>query len=82
MHYRWQAFKGDCKDGSDLVFTTKTSSIWNLKTKVDVFLAGNTAQKVCDFRVKGNYIGRSCAFYLGNSDVMIAQVRKKNTLNL
>jgi len=44
---------------------------------MDVFLAaGNTAKQkqACDFKMKGSYFDRNCAFYLGDSDTMIAQV--------
>ncbi|CAD6226210.1 unnamed protein product [Miscanthus lutarioriparius] len=34
----------------------------------------NSAQQVCDFKIKGSYFERSCGFYLGNSDTMIAQI--------
>ncbi|PVH63687.1 hypothetical protein PAHAL_2G085800 [Panicum hallii] len=47
---------------------------------MDVFLAGNTAQpQACDFKMKGSYFDRNCAFYLGDSDTMIAQISRKYT---
>jgi hypothetical protein len=74
MHNRWEVFRGDSANASDLLFTVKKSSMIQFKTEMDVFLAGNTAQQVCDFKIKGNYFDRSCAFYLGNSTTMVAQV--------
>lgn len=75
MHKRWDVFRGDSAKASDLLFTVKKSSIIQLKTELDVFLASNTAEQACDFKIKGSYFERSCAFYLGNSNTMIAQVR-------
>jgi len=74
MHNRWEVFRGDSSNASDLLFTAKKSSIIQLKTEMDIFLASNTAQQVCDFKIKGSYFDRSCAFYLGDSNNMIAQV--------
>ncbi|CAA6654667.1 unnamed protein product [Spirodela intermedia] len=52
-HSWWNVFRGDSIDDSDLLFTAKRSSLFQLKTKLDVFLAANTKDDVCDFRVKG-----------------------------
>ena len=77
MHNRWEVFRGDSTNASDLLFTVKKASVFQLKTDVDVFLAGNTAQQASDFKIRGSYFERSCGFYLGNSDTMIAQVSAK-----
>jgi len=74
MHHRWEVFRGDSTSSSDLLFTAKKSSIIQLRTELDVFLASNSAEQACDFKIKGSYFERSCGFYLGNSDAMIAQV--------
>ncbi|CAL5066317.1 unnamed protein product [Urochloa decumbens] len=74
MHNRWEVFRGDSANASDLLFTVKKASVFQLKTELDVFLAGNTAQQACDFKIRGSYFERSCAFYLGDSNTMIAQV--------
>nr|CAB3456132.1 unnamed protein product [Digitaria exilis]CAB3503292.1 unnamed protein product [Digitaria exilis] len=79
MHNRWEVFRGDSTSASDLLFTAKKASVFQLKTEVDVFLAGNTVQQACDFKIRGSYFERSCAFYLGNSDTMIAQINRKYT---
>jgi hypothetical protein len=81
MHHRWEVFRGDSSNASDLLFSVKKSSMIQLKTEMDVFLAGNTAQQDCDFKIKGNYFDRSCAFYLGNSTTMVAQVSAKTGSN-
>lgn len=82
MHNRWEVFRGDSSNPSDLLFTAKKSSIIQLlKTEMDVFLASNTAQQVCDFKIKGSYFERSCAFYLGNTNTMIAQMNRQYTVS-
>jgi len=82
MHSRWQVFRGASTDPKDLIFTTKIHSAFYLKTKLDVFLAHNTAEKVCDFKVKGSYRERSCVVYAGDhedSNTIVAQMHKKHT---
>ncbi|XP_066393561.1 protein LURP-one-related 15-like [Miscanthus floridulus] len=82
MHEKWKVFRGDTTAANDLLFTVKKASIFQMKTKLDVFLAGNTtAEQVCDFKIKGSYFERSCAFYRGNSNVLIAQMNRKFTLS-
>jgi uncharacterized protein YxjI len=81
MHNRWEVFRGDITNARDLLFTVKKASIFQLKTEVDVFLPGNSAQQVCDFKIKGSYFERSCGFYLGSSDTMVAQVSAKSIIN-
>ncbi|XP_031267543.1 LOW QUALITY PROTEIN: protein LURP-one-related 15-like, partial [Pistacia vera] len=78
-HYRWQVFKGESTEAEDLLFSAKTSSILQLKTKLDVFLGSNTKEEVCDFKVKGSWLDRSCVIYAGDSDTIIAQMHKKHT---
>ncbi|TXG58922.1 hypothetical protein EZV62_016751 [Acer yangbiense] len=51
-----------------------------LKTKLDVFLANNTKEEVCDFKVKGSWFERSCVFYAGESDTVVAQMHKKHSV--
>ena len=81
MREKWKVFRGDNTAANDLLFTVKKTSIFQMKTKLDVFLAGNTtAEQVCDFKIKGSYFERSCAFYRGNSNVLIAQVSTKHVL--
>ncbi|KAK8682627.1 hypothetical protein V6N13_055011 [Hibiscus sabdariffa] len=79
-HDRWQVFRGESTDASDLLFSAKRSSMFQLKTKLDVFLANNTREEVCDFKVKGSWFERSCAVYAGESSTIVAQMHKKHTV--
>ncbi|KAK2647481.1 hypothetical protein Ddye_014970 [Dipteronia dyeriana] len=79
-HDRWQVFRGESTDSKDLIFTAKRSSMFQLKTKLDVFLANNTKEDVCDFKVKGSWFERSCVVYAGESDTIVAQMHKKHTV--
>ncbi|CAK7343660.1 unnamed protein product [Dovyalis caffra] len=80
-HSRWQAFRGESTDPKDLLFNAKTHSMMYLKTKLDVFLANNKEEKVCDFKVKGSFFERSCVVYAGDEDstTIVAQMHKKHT---
>ncbi|KAI9154611.1 hypothetical protein LWI28_028826 [Acer negundo] len=79
-HDRWQVFRGESTNSKDLIFTAKRSSMFQLKTKLDVFLANNTKEDVCDFKVKGSWFERSCVVYAGESDTVVAQMHKKHTV--
>ncbi|XP_034582755.1 protein LURP-one-related 15 [Setaria viridis] len=81
MHDKWKVFRGDSTSSRDLLFTVKKTSIFQLKTSLGVFLARNTSEQVCDFKIKGSYFERSCAFYLGNSNAMVAQMKRKFTVS-
>ena len=53
MREKWKVFRGDSTAANDLLFTVKKTSIFPLKTEMDVFLAaGSTTdeQQACDFR--------------------------------
>lgn len=79
VHDRWQVFRGDSTETSDLIFSAKRSSVFQLKTKLDVFLANNTKENVCDFKVKGSWLERSCIVYAGETSTVVAQMHKKYT---
>ncbi|KAL9315235.1 hypothetical protein ACSQ67_016236 [Phaseolus vulgaris] len=79
-HDRWQAFRGESTDDKDLIFTLKRSSFIQFKTKLDVFLANNTKEDICDFKVKGSWLERSCVVYAGESNNIVAQMHKKHTV--
>ena len=70
-------FRGESSDPKDLLFSTKLSSIIQLKTALNVFLAANTKEEVCDFKLRGSWFDRSCTVYAGNSNTIIAKVRSK-----
>ncbi|KAK9920298.1 hypothetical protein M0R45_028856 [Rubus argutus] len=80
-HERWQVFRGDSTELSNLVFSVKQSSMVQMKTKLDVFLANNTREYAPDFKVKGSWLERSCVVYAGNSSTIIAQMHKKHTVS-
>ncbi|KAL2525911.1 Protein LURP-one-related 15 [Abeliophyllum distichum] len=78
-HSRWKVFRGESTDEKDLIFSVKRSSMFQIHTKLDVFLASNTSEEHCDFKVKGTYLERSCDIFAGNSSTPIAQMDKKMT---
>ncbi|KAI3847172.1 hypothetical protein MKX03_019265, partial [Papaver bracteatum] len=49
---RWKVYRGDSTGSKDLLFTVRESKFFQLKTNLDVFLASNTAEDVCDFKIK------------------------------
>ncbi|KAJ4978863.1 hypothetical protein NE237_009643 [Protea cynaroides] len=79
-HRRWQVFSGDSSDSKDLLFSAKKSSMIQFKTELDVFLAANTKEEVCDFKIKGSWLERSCTIYIGESFNVIAQMHKKHSV--
>lgn len=72
----WKAYRGESKEPNDLIFTRKRSSHFQLRTKLNVFLANNTTD-VCDFKVKASLSGRSWVVSIGESDTIVAQINKK-----
>ncbi|XP_020252353.1 protein LURP-one-related 10-like [Asparagus officinalis] len=79
-HRRWQVFRGDSSDSKDQLFSVKKSSLLQFRTQLDVFLASNTSQRVCDFKIKGSYFERSCTIYLGDCNTIVAQMKKHHTV--
>ncbi|KAL4311150.1 hypothetical protein GQ457_01G024180 [Hibiscus cannabinus] len=43
-----------------------------LNSNLDVFLANNTKEKVCDVKVRGSWSERSCVVYAGESSAVVA----------
>ncbi|PKA54062.1 Protein LURP-one-related 15 [Apostasia shenzhenica] len=80
MHYRWLVYRGESTKEEDLLFTVKKSSVWRIKTELDVFLASNTSQQQCDFKVKGSFHERSCTIFLGDSNILIARMNREYTV--
>ncbi|XP_057807255.1 protein LURP-one-related 15-like isoform X1 [Salvia miltiorrhiza] len=60
---RWQVFKGESSDSSQLLFTARKSSLVQLKTELDIFLSGNEDETSWDFKVVGGWLERSCIIY-------------------
>ncbi|KAI9153520.1 hypothetical protein LWI28_012578 [Acer negundo] len=86
VHDRWQVYRGESTDSKDLIFTAKRSSMVQLKIQLHVFLANNTEEDVCDFKVKGSWFKKSCVVNAGESDTIVAQpldlAIKKQVLNI
>ncbi|CAA0836228.1 Protein LURP-one-related 15 [Striga hermonthica] len=76
---RWQVFRGESTDPKDMLFSVRRSSFLQLKTKLDVFLASNVSEQVCDFRVEGNWFESSCVIYAGKSNNIVAQMKRNHT---
>lgn len=72
----WKAFRGQSEESRDLIFTRHRSSLFQLRLKFDVFLANNVTD-VCDFRIKSSWSGRSWDVYIGNSNILVAQINTK-----
>ncbi|KAB2016417.1 hypothetical protein ES319_D08G095100v1 [Gossypium barbadense] len=51
-----------------------------LKTKLHVFLATSPKENVCDFKVEGSWLERSCIIYSGESNTILAQMHKKHNV--
>jgi LURP-one-related len=81
MHHRWKVFRGDSDNDGDLLFTVKKSQMFQQKTELVVFLAGNMAEQSCDFKVKASWLERSCTFFLGDGTTIIAHVRTIYTIS-
>ncbi|KAJ0028838.1 hypothetical protein Pint_34997 [Pistacia integerrima] len=78
-HERWQVFRGDSTGSRNLIFSVKRSSMLQsiTKPKLTVFLANNTEENVCDFKVTGNGLERSSVIYAGESSIVVAQLHMK-----
>uniref|UniRef100_A0A453MY49 Tubby C-terminal domain-containing protein n=1 Tax=Aegilops tauschii subsp. strangulata TaxID=200361 RepID=A0A453MY49_AEGTS len=73
-------------DGAGMPLLTMQEKVFSMHHRWEVFRgdstnAGNTAQQVCDFKIKGSYFDRSCVFYLGDSNNMVAQMSRKLTVS-
>ncbi|KAL2509931.1 Protein LURP-one-related 15 [Forsythia ovata] len=79
-HRRWQVYRGESTDAKNLLFSVKKSSLLQFRTKLDVFLASNTAENVCDFRIEGSWLERSCIISSGNSSNIVAQMHRKHSV--
>lgn len=73
-HEKHYVFRGNSTDSKDLLFTVGKSKMIQLKTTLNVYLASNNKQDVCDFKIKGSWLERSCIFYAGESKAIVAQV--------
>ncbi|XP_014496793.1 protein LURP-one-related 15-like [Vigna radiata var. radiata] len=76
QNYDWKAFRGQSEESRDLIFRKHNSSFFQLRLKSDVFLANNVTD-VCDFKIKSSWSGRSWDVYLGDSNILVAQINTK-----
>lgn len=67
-------YRGESKEASDLIFTVKRTSTIQWRAKLNVYLANNTKEEVCDFKVKASWAERSCTVFTGDSTKIIATV--------
>ncbi|CAL9207491.1 unnamed protein product [Musa hybrid cultivar] len=75
IHDRWQVFKGNSSDPKHMLFSVKRSSALQFKTELDVFLAANTEEEVCDFKIKGSFRKRSCTIHYVDFGCSVMQLR-------
>ncbi|XP_056855088.1 protein LURP-one-related 15 isoform X2 [Raphanus sativus] len=74
---KWKVFRGGSTEESDLLYTLKRSSIFQIPTKLDVFSGLNNEEKTCDFKVIGETGNdRSCVAYAGEYDAIVAKHKK------
>ncbi|KAL7095185.1 hypothetical protein ACP275_10G008200 [Erythranthe tilingii] len=78
-HQRWEAFRGESIDKKDMLFSVRKSSLFQMNTKLHVFMASNTSEDVCDFRIKGNWFESKCTIYAGNSNNIVAQMHRNHS---
>ncbi|KAJ7950077.1 Protein LURP-one-related like [Quillaja saponaria] len=77
-HKRWQVFRGDSVDPEDLLFSARMAHMFQDRTEFDVFLAGNTTEDLCDFKIIGSWLERSCTVLTGNGSAVLARMDRKN----
>ncbi|KAJ0978325.1 hypothetical protein J5N97_013799 [Dioscorea zingiberensis] len=79
LHDEWQAFRGDSTKEKDLLFRVKRSSMFQIHTKLEVFLAANSEGDKCDFKIKGKYKKRKSMIYKqGDASIVLAQMSKEH----
>ncbi|XP_057757357.1 protein LURP-one-related 15-like isoform X2 [Arachis stenosperma] len=77
---KWKAFRGSGSTSErDLIFTRERSSWFQLRTKLNVFLANNTSG-VCDFKIKASFSERSWVVYIAESDMVAARDPQRNQI--
>ncbi|MED6156515.1 hypothetical protein PIB30_014910 [Stylosanthes scabra] len=76
---RWQCFRGDSMKEKDLIFNVRRTFFVQHVAKLDMFLANNSAERVCDYKVKGSFLERSATIYVGETDIIVATMKKHHT---
>ncbi|KAI4365543.1 hypothetical protein MLD38_021520 [Melastoma candidum] len=75
MHRRWKAYRAESCDPRDLLFSVKRSSLVQLMgMRLHVYLANNTGEECCDFRVEGSWSRNNCVIYAGYSNSVVTKV--------
>ncbi|GKV37958.1 hypothetical protein SLEP1_g45918 [Rubroshorea leprosula] len=77
MHDRWETYKGESTEDADFLFTVKKSAMVQMKKKPQVFLAKNTNEYACDYRVEGSFLQDSRTVYVGETNNIVARMYKK-----
>nr|XP_018682209.1 PREDICTED: protein LURP-one-related 15-like [Musa acuminata subsp. malaccensis] len=81
LHGKCRVFRGESTDSKDLLYSVKMSSLLQFfKTKLHVIMASNTNEDACDFKIKGRYFRRSCTVHRGESNSIVAEMRRKITV--
>ncbi|XP_065007280.1 protein LURP-one-related 10-like [Musa acuminata AAA Group] len=81
LHGICRVFRGESTDSKDLLFSVKMSSLLQFfKTKLHVIMASNTNEDACDFKIKGRYFRSSCTVHRGESNSIVAEMRRKITV--
>ncbi|XP_019161111.1 PREDICTED: protein LURP-one-related 10-like [Ipomoea nil] len=73
---RWHVFRGESKENRDMIFSARFSSVFHIIPDSDVFLPSNTAERVCDFKLKTPFSSKTWDIY-GPSSSLIAQMKSK-----
>ncbi|KAH6786998.1 hypothetical protein C2S52_006550 [Perilla frutescens var. hirtella] len=77
----WEVFRGEGKNEKDLIFSVRRASIFQMKTKLVVFMAKNKSEEVCNYTMEGSWFERSCEVYVGDSSMIVAQMHKNCSMN-
>ncbi|KAI7744743.1 hypothetical protein M8C21_016878 [Ambrosia artemisiifolia] len=81
MHGRWNAFRGESKASSDMIFTTNTEHMIQFKTNISMKLANKMSNDDdCDLRIKGSWSKGNCTIYMGDSSIVVAEMHKPQKL--
>ncbi|KAI4356111.1 hypothetical protein L6164_000158 [Bauhinia variegata] len=74
LHERWEVYKGENDDSNNLLFSVREPSMIQRKVELDVFLAHNKSEGVCDFKIKATQ--QSCVIFAGKDERIIAEMVK------
>ncbi|RDX92947.1 Protein LURP-one-related 15, partial [Mucuna pruriens] len=83
LHRRCKVFRGEKDDPFELLFSVKRSSmIHSEMIKLDVFLANNEDERMCDFRVIIDANKSSCTVYAAESPTVVAKMENNWGFNV